>query len=198
MTILPRSFYERPNVVQIATELVGKKLVTLDSQGVLTSGIITETEAYCGATDKACHAHLNRRTKRTEVMFGKGGTAYVYLCYGIHVLFNIVTNQEGFADAVLIRAIEPLEGIDIMQKRRGKVKGYALTTGPGALTVALGIKQTDYGTDLAARQRIWVEDAPAIPTELLRISSRVGIDYAGEDALLPWRFRLANNPWCSR
>ncbi|MCS7004693.1 MAG: DNA-3-methyladenine glycosylase [Cytophagales bacterium] len=197
MKVLPRNFYERNDVVLIAQELIGKTLCTLSEEGIFTSGMITETEAYCGATDKACHAYLNKKTKRTQVMFGKGGTAYVYLCYGIHALFNVVTNAEGFADAVLIRSIQPLEGIEIMKQRRKGAKGYALTTGPGAVSAALGIKTSDYGTDLTLPKRIWIEDAPNVPLEELIISPRVGIEYAQEDALLPWRFRL-KTPWVSK
>jgi DNA-3-methyladenine glycosylase len=191
---LSLDFYRQPDVVAVAQALVGKYLVTCVG-GELTSGQIVETEAYCGATDKACHAHL-RRTKRTEVMFRAGGVAYVYLCYGIHRLFNIVTNQEGLADAVLVRAVAPAEGLPTMLARRGLAQvAPRLTAGPGALAEALGIGLVHYGTDLTGPE-IWLEDRGG-PAPALVASPRVGVDYAGEDALLPWRFRAQGSPWCS-
>ena len=195
---LTRAFYHNEDVVDIAQKLLGKLLCT-NVNGKFTAASIVETEAYCGATDKACHAHLNRRTKRTEIMFGDGGYAYVYLCYGIHHLFNIVTNKSGKADAVLIRAVEPVEGIETMLERRKMDKtAYRLTAGPGILSQALGIKTSHYATDLTG-SLIWLEDHKVIFNKNEIISSpRVGIDYAGEDALLPWRFRIANNKWCSK
>jgi DNA-3-methyladenine glycosylase len=193
-TKLPLEFYRQPDVVAIAQALVGKYLVTcLD--GELTSGQIVETEAYCGATDKACHAHL-KRTKRTEVMFHAGGVAYVYLCYGIHRLFNIVTNQAGLADAVLVRAVAPAEGLPTMLARRGLAQAARkLTAGPGALTQALGIGLAHYGADLTGLE-IWLEDRGGPPPALIA-SPRVGVGYAGDDARLPWRFRAQGSPWCS-
>ncbi|UZR95031.1 DNA-3-methyladenine glycosylase [Chondrinema litorale] len=195
---ITKEFYENEDVVDVAKQLLGKMLCT-NIDGVFTSGKIVETEAYCGAIDKACHAHLNRRTKRTEVMFGEGGHAYVYLCYGIHALFNIVTNKKGSADAVLIRAIEPVAGIDTMLERRKMDKtAYRLTAGPGILSQALGIDTSHYGTDLVDNL-IWLEDHKVVVDNNEIISSaRVGIDYAGEDALLPWRFRIRDNKWCSK
>ncbi len=191
---LPLEFYCQPDVVAIAQALLGKYLVThLD--GELTSGQIVETEAYCGATDKACHAHF-KRTKRNGVMYRPGGVAYVYLCYGIHRLFNIVTNGEGLADAVLVRAVAPAEGLPTMLARRGLARAAPrLTAGPGALSQALGIGLAHYGTDLTGPE-IWVEDR-GVTVPAMVASPRVGVGYAGEDALLPWRFRVAGNPWCS-
>jgi DNA-3-methyladenine glycosylase len=195
---LPKSFYTRDDVVQVAKDLLGKYLFTCFDEE-LSGGIIVETEAYCGATDKACHAHLNRRTKRTEIMFAEGGVAYVYLCYGIHHLFNVVTNVKDQADAVLIRAIEPTQGLEIMLARRQMTsKIYQLTAGPGAMSQALGIQTQHYGVDLSANQ-IWIEDRGLeIAENQLIASPRVGVAYAQEDALLPWRFRIKDNPWCSR
>jgi DNA-3-methyladenine glycosylase len=195
---LPRSFYERDDVVQISKDLIGKVLCTYFN-GIQTSGKIVETEAYDGRNDKACHAHLNRRTKRTEVMYGSPGYAYVYLCYGIHHLFNIVTNREGLADAVLIRAIEPLEGAEEMVKRRGKEHlTKAIGNGPGKLSEALGIRKAHYGTDLTGNN-IWIEDRNIEISENNIISSeRVGIDYAEEDADLPWRFSIKESKWVSK
>ena len=150
---LPRSFYVRSNVVEIAQDLLGKYLFT-DIKGVLTVGKIIETEAYNGRRDKACHAFL-KRTRRTNIMYHRGGHAYVYLCYGIHHLFNVVTNREGLADAILIRAIEPVHGLEDMIKRRGKNNHYKLTAGPGTLSQALGIQREMTGTDLLGNS-IWI------------------------------------------
>lgn len=190
---LSKSFYTRDDVVEVARDLLGKYLCT-DIDGVFTSGKIVETEAYNGRMDKACHAFL-KRTKRTEIMYQEGGIAYVYLCYGIHHLFNIVTNVEGLADAVLVRALEPMEGVEAMQQRRGsKVPYKKLTAGPGTLSQALGIHKGLLGTDLAGN-KIWLaEGAQALEIET---DVRIGIDYAGEDALLPWRFMIKDHPFVS-
>jgi DNA-3-methyladenine glycosylase len=198
MSKLPQSFYTRPDPVQISRELLGKYLFT-KIDNIVTGGIIVETEAYNGRTDKACHAHLGRRTKRTEIMYRQGGVAYVYFTYGMHHLFNIVTNEEGKADAVLIRAIEPTEGIEEMMLRRGLDKvEYRLTAGPGVMCQALGINREHYGEDLQ-ENKIWVEDQNLnIPEQDIITGPRVGIAYAKEDALLPWRFSVRNNPWVSR
>jgi DNA-3-methyladenine glycosylase len=196
--IIPTSFYQRENVVEIARELLGKLLVT-DIDGVFTSGIIVETEAYHGLKDKACHAYNGRRTPRTEVMYKAGGLAYVYLCYGIHSLFNIVTNHEGLADAVLVRAIEPMEGVEHMLRRRKMtVVEPKLTAGPGAMSEALGIKTVLTGTDLGG-SKIWLEDRGVeYKQDEIVAGTRVGVAYAKEDALLPWRFSLKGNRWVSR
>ena len=197
MTKLSQSFYTRPDVVQISKELLGKYLFTR-MDGVLTGGKIVETEAYSGENDLACHSHSGRRTARTEIMFHTGGVAYTYLIYGIYTLFNIITNQAGRADAVLIRAIEPTEGIPEMLLRRGHTKvTRRLTAGPGLLTLVLGINTKHYGTDLTG-DVIWLEDQNEIVSEDQIIASpRVGVGYAGTDALLPWRFRLKNSIWTS-
>jgi DNA-3-methyladenine glycosylase len=198
MTKLSKSFYTRPDVVQISRELIGKSIFTR-IDGVLTGGRIVETEAYCGENDLACHSHSGRRTTRTEIMFQEGGVAYVYLIYGIYCLFNIITNVAGKADAVLIRAIEPTEGIPEMLLRRGHTQVTSkLTGGPGLVTLALGISKKHYGTDLTG-DLIWLEDSGEVISEdQLVASPRVGVDYAGEDALLPWRFRLKNSRWTSK
>lgn len=195
---LSRDFYTRHNVVQIAQELLGKILYTC-IDGHLTAGKIVETEAYCGASDKACHAHCNKFTKRTKVMFEEGGKAYVYLCYGVHNLFNVVTNTEGNADAVLIRAIEPLEGIEKMLERRKFTQPKpTLTSGPGSLTKALGIDKTHYGEDLLG-DTIWIAENQFFKEKFEVVTTtRIGIDYAEEDALLPWRFYIKENKWVSR
>ena len=195
---LPKAFYTRPDVVQISRDLLGKFLYS-NIDGILTGGMIVETEAYSGRNDKACHAHLERRTKRTEIMYAEGGRAYVYLIYGIYSLFNIVTNVEGLADAVLIRAIEPTEGLKEMQLRRN-LPGiqHNLTGGPGLLTMALGIKTKHYGEDLTGNL-IWLEDKGVeIPEAEIIASPRVGIAYAEEHVHLPWRFRIKGNKWTSK
>lgn len=186
---LPRSFYLRDDVVTIARELLGKVLWT-EFRGVRTAGIISETEAYAGVNDRASHAWSGRRTSRTEVMYARGGTAYVYLCYGIHHLFNVVTSVEGVPHAVLIRGIVPLEGLDRMTVRSGR-RGTLITGGPGTLTRALGIRTAHTGTDLV-RGPIGISDRGiAVGERDVLAGPRIGVDYAGSDALLPYRFRLA-------
>lgn len=184
--------------MQLARELLGKYVYT-NIDGVLTGGMIVETEAYSGENDMACHAHLNRRTKRTEIMYSEGGVAYVYLVYGIYHLFNIITNQANRADAVLIRAIEPTEGIaEMMLRRQHESIKPNLTAGPGVMSIALGISKKHYGTDLTG-ETIWLEDKSiTIPEQSIAAGPRIGIDYAGEDAKLPWRFWVKGNKWVSR
>jgi DNA-3-methyladenine glycosylase len=195
---LPESFYLRSDVVKIATELIGKLLVT-EFDGLRTSGIIVETEAYAGITDKASHAYGGRHTGRTEVMYMPGGTAYVYLCYGIHHLFNVVTNVEGIPHAILIRGIEPVEGIETMLARRGKDKLQpTLTAGPGALSEALGIKTSHTGISLSDNKIYIEESGIKITLSNIVASTRVGVAYAGEDALLPYRFHLKDNKFVSK
>jgi DNA-3-methyladenine glycosylase len=198
MKKLGKSFYERDNVVQIAQELPGKFLMT-KFDGIITGGMITEVEAYNGVTDHASHAFNNRRTVRTEVMYSAGGTAYVYLCYGIHHLFNVVTNKSGIPHAILIRAIEPTVGIDLMMKRRKKsLLDFTLTSGPGALSEALGIQTQHTGKSLLTGN-IWLEDRGIVITQaMITKTTRIGVDYAGTDALLPYRFYIKENKWISR
>ena len=175
---------------------MGKVLVT--EFGELTSGIIVETEAYAGSTDKASHAYNNRRTKRTEVMFGQGGAAYVYLCYGIHHLFNVVTNVRDTPHAILIRDIEPVEGVPTMLERRGKDKlTPSLTAGPGALSMALGIDTTQTGHSLQGHIRI--EDRGIkVSSKDIVAATRVGVAYAIDDALRPYRFFIRGNKYVSK
>ena len=195
--VLPESFYIRKDVIKIARDLLGKVLVT-KFDGIRTSGIIVETEAYAGTSDKASHAHGGRRTTRTEVMYMQGGTAYVYLCYGIHHLFNVVTNMHGIPHAVLIRAIEPLEGINTMLERRGKDKlTPALTAGPGALSQALGIDTLRTGISLLGSD-IFIEKGVKIEDKDIIAGTRVGVAYAKEDALLPYRFYIKDNKFVSK
>jgi len=196
--ILGPAFYQRRNVVQIAKELLGKVLVT-NLNGVYTSGMIVETEAYEGASDKASHAYNHRRTTRTEIMYAQGGVAYVYLCYGIHHLFNVVTHSEGTPHAVLIRAIEPIDGTDIMLQRRKKEKfSPILTAGPGAMSEALGIKTLHSGQRLDGHE-IYIEDRGIkIPKTSVISTTRVGVAYAQEDAYLPYRFFIKGNKYVSK
>ena len=194
------SFYTGEDVVQIAKTLLGKRLVT-EFDGQRTAGRIVETEAYRGPDDKACHAWMNRRTARTEIMFAEGGHAYVYLCYGIHHLFNIVTGKKDMAHAVLVRAVEPIENVELMLARRNMPKPtFNLSAGPGTLTKALGIHTGHTGLSLVEKGTpIWLEDTGEhIAEENIVASPRVGVDYAGECALWDWRFRVRGSKWTSR
>lgn len=183
---LPGVFFRRSSVTLIARELLGKVLVT-QIDGVRTAGIITETEAYEGVTDKASHAFGGRLTSRTEVMYREGGLAYVYLCYGIHSLFNIVTNRRDIPHAVLIRGVFVIEGVPEVLKRLGKTSYHGgLTQGPGLVSKALGIHYRDTGEDLQG-EKIWLEDR-GYQTHEVQITPRIGIAYAGPDALLPYRY----------
>lgn len=187
---LTRRFYLREDVVEISRDLLGKYLFT-NFNGELTGGIIIETEAYNGIVDRASHAYNNRRTDRTEIMFGEGGVAYVYLCYGIHSLFNVVTNKKNIPHAVLIRSIQPTHGIELMMKRRNKkTLDKSLTNGPGTVAKALGIHYSKSSTSLLGNE-IWIENRNLkVKKEQVEISKRIGVDYAGEDAHLPYRFVL--------
>ena len=197
---LRKPFFISPDVVQTARDLLGKFLVT-DFAGGKTAGMIVETEAYRAPDDRGCHAYLNRRTKRTEIMFAEGGKAYVYLCYGIHHLFNIVTGEAGMAQAVLVRAVEPADNLELMLARRNMEKTKRqLCAGPGVLTQALGIRTEHSGTDLLANgSPIWVEDRGIrfSPKEI-SATPRVGIAFAKECANWPWRFRVENSKWTSK
>lgn len=186
-SLLKLEFYLSDDVVAIARALLGKRLYT-NIDGQVTGGLITETEAYAGPNDRASHAYNNRRTARTEVMFHQGGIAYVYLCYGIHHLLNVVTNREGIPHAVLIRGIFPTVGIETMLKRRNKDKlDHRLTSGPGSVCQALGINMQQNGTRFDSGS-LWIEEGVQLASCQIETSARIGIDYAGEDALLPWRF----------
>lgn len=196
MPKLPLSFYFRNDVVKIAKELLGKVLVT-NWNGEYTSGRIVETEAYAGETDKASHASKGK-TARTEVMFKKGGTAYVYLCYGIHQMFNIVTNKEEYADAVLIRGVEPIDGIDIMLKRTGKKKlDETLTRGPGNVGKAFGFHTSQCGLSLVSDELFIADDGFKISKSMIVTSPRIGVDYAGTHAEWHYRFYLKGNKYVS-
>ena len=186
---LPQEFYLREDVLKVSRELLGKVLCTRIDD-VPARVVITETEAYAGVADKASHAYGGRRTKRTEPMFAAGGAAYVYLCYGIHHLFNVVTNIEDVPHAILIRAGKPLEGVETMRVRRQKhTVDRTLLGGPGSLAKALGITTGLTGKSLQGNE-VWIEDRQIlVPADEIVASPRIGVDYAEEDALRPYRFR---------
>lgn len=197
MKKLTTDFYRRSDVLLIARELLGKILVT-QWDGVRTAGRIVEVEAYNGILDKAAHSYNGRRTARNEVMYAAGGLAYVYLCYGIHHLFNVVTNDKEVPHAVLIRAAEPVEGVDEMLRRTGKKKlDYTLTRGPGNLSKALGIHTSLNSTSLCCRELFIGDDGFRYPPKQIARSPRIGVGYAGDDAALPYRFYIKGNPFVS-
>jgi DNA-3-methyladenine glycosylase len=195
-TKLPREFYTRSNVVAVARDLLGKLLV-VPAKGRRVSGIIVETEAYRGPHDRAAHSYGGRRTKRTETMYATGGTTYVFFVYGMYNQFNVVTNVADVPHAVLIRAVEPVEGIELMRTRRRGQPDHNLTNGPGKLCIALGIDRTLDRSDLLGN-RVWLEDAETIPRRRIASGPRIGIDYAEEWVDKPWRFWIKGNPCVSR
>ena len=196
MKKLPLSFYLRDDVVAIAKDLLGKVLVT-NWNDELTSGRIVETEAYAGELDKASHASKGR-TERTEVMFGKGGRAYVYLCYGIHQMFNIVTAKEGVPHAILIRAVEPIEGKEIMLHRTGKKTwDEAITSGPGKVGKAFGFHTSQCGLALTSNELFIADDGFKVNEKDIVSSPRIGVDYAGEHAEWHYRFFINGNKYVS-
>ena len=191
---LPRSFYARP-ALDVAADLLGKVLVRkLD--GVTLSGKIVETEAYVGPHDLACHASKGH-TPRTSVMFGPPGYAYVYMIYGFYFCLNVVTEPLGYQAAVLIRAVEPLENVDLMrQLRNNPERETNIASGPGKLCMAMSIDKGLNGADLLGTT-IWIEDRKLDPGPM-RTSPRVGVDYAGEYKDKPWRFFVDGSPHVSR
>lgn len=196
---LSREFYLRDDTLEVARDLLGKILVVPSLEtGERISGMIVETEAYLGAIDKAAHSYGNRRTPRTEMMFAVGGTVYVFFIYGMYFQFNVVVGAVDSPHAVLIRAVEPTEGVEIMRERRGRVmKDTNLTSGPGKLCVALGIDKTYNGADLLG-QRIWLEEGKSFAGSEIISGKRVGIGYAEEFAEKPWRFWVKDNSFVSR
>jgi DNA-3-methyladenine glycosylase len=196
---LGRAFYAREETLAVARALLGKRLVVPAQDGARVSGRIVEVEAYLGAGDKAAHSYGWRRTARTETMYAKGGTVYVFFVYGMHHQFNVVTGPEGTPTAVLVRAIEPEEGIEIMRERRAVTKERELTSGPGKLCKALAIDRSFDGEDLTKSTRVWLEDAGTrISPEEIAAGPRIGIAYAEEYVLKPWRFWMKGNPFVSR
>jgi DNA-3-methyladenine glycosylase len=199
MQQLPLSFYSQNNVVHIAKQLIGTIIIT-HFNGQITSGRIVETEAYIGLTDKASHSYLGKRTARNEYMYAQAGTAYVYICYGMHHLFNVVTNKKNVPDAVLIRAIEPIQGIEYMLQRTAKpVINYTLTKGPGNVSKALGIHKIHSGSNLLqANSAITiVQDGFTLAPQLIGASKRIGVESAGEAANYPYRFYIKGNKYVS-
>lgn len=197
MKKLTREFYTRADTLQIARELLGKTLVVSDENGERVSGKIVETEAYLGIADKAAHSYNNRRTKRTETMFAVGGTIYIFFIYGMYYQFNVVAGKVGVPHAILIRAVEPLENIEIIRQRRGRMKDQNLTSGPGKLCIAFGIDKTFNNKDLTG-DKVWLETNAKISDAEIAVGKRIGIDYAEEYAEKPWRFWLKGNSFVSR
>lgn len=195
---LPRSYYSNQDVLFLAQDLLGKVLFA-ELNGETTAGIIVETEAYFGVKDKASHAYGGRRTDHTETLYSQGGISYVYLCYGIHHLFNVVTSVEDDPHAVLVRAVEPLIGKEIMERRRNmQASKPAISAGPGSASKALGIDRSFNKKDLTENE-IWIEDhgISYTPDEIIT-GPRIGVAYAQEDAFLPWRFFVKGNKYVSK
>ncbi|SDM57683.1 DNA-3-methyladenine glycosylase [Daejeonella rubra] len=191
-------FYQRDDVITIATELLGKDLYSM-IDGQLCGGKIIETEAYCGPEDRGSHAYNDRKTPRNEMMYRSGGLVYMYICYGIHDMLNIVTGEEGSSHAILIRAIEPHTGLDVMRARRNIFnKDQRLCQGPGALTKALGLNKTHNGFDLQG-DIIWLSDCEnSFRNDQIIASARIGMNFEGPYKLMPWRFYIKGNPYVSR
>lgn len=198
MKKLEAAFYQRSDVVRVARDLLGKLLVT-HWEGQRTIGRIVETEAYRGVADKASHAYGGRRTARTEIMYAEGGVAYVYLCYGMHHLFNVVTGIRDEPHAVLLRGIEPVDGLPYMYRRTGKSTGdISMGAGPGNLARAMGIQTIHTGQSLVEDSMYIADDGFILRKSLIQATPRIGVDYAGEDAVLPYRFIIRDNLWVSK
>jgi len=194
---LPREFYARTNVLTVARDLLGKLLVVPAPDGTRVSGMIVETEAYRGPQDRASHAYGGRRTKRTETMYGLGGTAYVYFVYGMYYQFNVVTNVPETPHAVLVRGLEPVEGLEWMHRRRHGQTDLNLANGPGKLCIALGIDRKLDRADLLGNA-VWLEAGKKLSARQIAAGPRIGIDYAQEWIDKPWRFWIKNNSFVSR
>ncbi len=193
--MLNRDFYLREAAL-VAPELLGKLLIHRTSEG-LASGMIVEVEAYSGAIDRGAHSYPNKRTPRTEIQFGEGGYAYVYSIYGMHCCFNVVTNKSDIPEVVLVRALEPVDGIDLMMSRRNTQNTLELCSGPGKLCSALGISKANYGDDLCG-STLFIEERMAVLPNEIAVSPRVNIDYAGEDAKLLWRYFIKDSKFVSK
>jgi DNA-3-methyladenine glycosylase len=196
-TTLPQNFYLRDDTLSVARELLGKLLVVPTESGERVSGMIVETEAYLGKIDKAAHTFGGRRTPRNEITYAAGGHVYVFFVYGMYFQLNFVTGDIDTPHVVLIRAVEPVEGIDIMRERRGPMTDKNLTSGPGKLCIALGIDR-GFNGELLTGDRIWVEDRKEIPDSQVTSGPRIGINYAEEFIEKPWRFWVKENPYVSR
>jgi DNA-3-methyladenine glycosylase len=195
---LGREFYETEDTISAARQMLGKLLVVPDKSGERVSGMIVELEAYCGITDRAAHSYGGRRTARNEVTYGPGGHAYVFFIYGMYFQLNFVLGPVDHPHVLLIRAVEPVEGIDLMRGRRGAMKDTNLTSGPGKLCIAFGIDRSFNGEDLIGGSRISIEEHRSFTDEEIAVGKRIGIDYAGEDADLPWRFWVKGNHYVSK
>lgn len=193
---LKREFYTR-DTITVAKELLGKIIVKKRDDGEIFSGRIVEVEAYLGIKDKASHSYNDRRTKRTEIMYKEGGYSYVFLIYGMYQCFNVTTSYEGNPEAVLIRGIEPLINKEKMFEERKVKKEKDISNGPGKLTKALGITKLDNGKDLVEGSNLWLEDDGYKVKEIIE-TTRIGIDYAEEDSLKPWRFYIKDNNFVSK
>lgn len=194
---IEEQFFHRDDTIAIAKGLIGSLLVVPDHTGSRISGMIVETEAYLGVTDRAAHSYCGRRTARNEITYAAGGHVYVFFVYGMYHQLNIVTGPPDHPHVVLIRAVEPVEGIDQMRERRGTTKDSNLTSGPGKLCIAFGIDRSFNGETLSGN-RIWIENYRDSPDADVASGPRIGIDYAGEDAARPWRFWLRGNSFVSR
>lgn len=194
---LKRAFYLQTDTLEVARDLLGKLIVVPDEVGQRVSGMIVETEAYLGPEDRAAHSYGGRRTPRNEVMYGQAGHAYVFFIYGMYHQFNVVTGPVDHPHAILIRGVEPVEGIEIMRERRGPMKDRNLTSGPGKLCIALSIDRSLNSEDLLG-SRVWLEDHREFSGDEIAVGKRIGIDYAGEDAEKPWRFWVKNNEYVSK
>jgi DNA-3-methyladenine glycosylase len=188
--VLTSKDYADPRPTRIARFFLGKFLCVQAPDGY-AEGMITETEAYWGPQDAASHAYGNRRTARTEVMFAAGGAAYVYFCYGMHRMFNIVTGKAETPHAVLVRAVKITAGHDIVKRRRKGVAEKNWASGPGRVCAALNIEMHHNRHDLPRGEKIWIEDRGVkVPPRDVQRRPRIGVDYAGAWALKPWRFVL--------
>lgn len=194
---LNREFYLRENTLQIARELLGKLLVVPDENGDRVSGMIVEVEAYMGVIDKAAHTYGGRRTPRNEITYAIGGSVYVFFVYGMYHQLNVVTGPVDHPHVVLIRALEPIEGIETMRMRRGPMPDKNLTSGPGKLCIAMNIDRGLNGEDLSG-EKIWLEDFKKFPASEIMAGKRIGIDYAEEFKDMPWRFWVSGNPYVSK
>ena len=194
---LDREFYMGDDTISIARQLLGKLIVVPNENGERISGMIVETEAYLGEADRAAHSYGGRRTPRNEVMYGLAGYAYVFFVYGMYYQFNVVCGPINTPHAILIRAVEPVEGIETMRERRGPMKDGNLASGPGKLCIAFGINRGFNGEDLLG-DRLWLEDYRKFSNNEIAVGKRIGIDYAGEDADKPWRFWVKGNPIVSK
>lgn len=196
-TKLPREFYTRPDVLTVAKDLLGKLLVVPMPNRKRVSGMIVEVEAYRGPEDRASHAYGGRRTKRTETMYKMGGVAYVYFVYGMYNQFNVVSNIQDVPHAILVRALQPVEGIELMRQRRHTHPDHNLTNGPGKLCIAMGIDRSLDGADLTGKQ-VWLEEHERVVSSRIFRGPRIGIDYAEEWISKPWRFWIRDNTYVSR